>query len=57
MKKNYNKLVALSKKSTLDKRSKNLRKVVMRGFKNSKKGHVGSAFSMIEILRVLYDDI
>ena len=26
MKKNYNKLVALSKKSTLDKRSKNLRK-------------------------------
>jgi len=57
MKKNYNKLVALSQKSTLDKRSKNLRKLVMRGFKNSKKGHVGSAFSMIEILRVLYDNI
>ena len=57
MKKKYNKLVALAQKSTLDKRSRNLRKLVMRGFKNSQKGHVGSSFSMIEILRVLYDDI
>ena len=57
MKKKYSKLTDLSKKITLDQRSKYLRKLVMRGFKNSQKGHVGSALSMIEILRVLYDHI
>jgi len=44
-------------KIRLDNRSKYLRALVIRGLKNSKKGHIGSSFSMIEILRVLYDDI
>ena len=37
MKKKYSKLTDLSKKITLDQRSKYLRKLVMRGFKNSQK--------------------
>ena len=57
MKKKYSKLTDLSKRIVLDNRSKYLRKLVMRGLKNSQKGHVGSALSMIEILRVLYDHI
>ena len=50
-------IIAASREARLDKRSKDLRKLMMRGFVNSAKGHVGSSFSMIEILRVLYDDI
>ena len=50
-------IISASREARLDKRSKDLRNLVMRGFVNSKKGHVGSSFSMIEILRVLYDDI
>lgn len=41
----------------LDERSKNLRRLCLRALKAAKKGHVGSTFSLIEILRVLYDDI
>jgi len=41
----------------LDDRSKYLRRLVLRGLRNSKRGHLGSSFSMIEILRVLYDNI
>ena len=41
----------------LDQRSKDLRKLVMRGIDGGRRGHVGSALSMVEILRVLYDDV
>ena len=51
------KLINSAFKTTLDKRSKYLRNLVLRGLSNSQKGHIGSSFSMIEILRVLYDDI
>lgn len=41
----------------LDKRSKYLRSLVLKGLFGSNRGHMGSAMSLIEILRVLYDDI
>ena len=53
---NQNK-VNLSKKLLLDKRSIELRNLVIRALDGGKRGHLGSAFSLIEILRVLYDNI
>lgn len=41
----------------LDQRSKELRKVIVKTLQAGGRGHVGSAFSLVEILRVLYDDI
>ncbi|MEQ8248824.1 MAG: transketolase [Alphaproteobacteria bacterium] len=41
----------------LDDRSLALRRLVVRGLDGGKRGHLGSAFSLIETLRVLYDDI
>lgn len=41
----------------LDKRSKELRRLVWDAMSCARKGHFGSAMSIIEILRVLYDDI
>jgi transketolase len=41
----------------LDERSLALRRLVVRGLDGGKRGHLGSAFSLIETLRVLYDDI
>ncbi|NQV79641.1 MAG: transketolase [Alphaproteobacteria bacterium] len=41
----------------LDERSLALRRLVVRGLDGGKRGHMGSAFSLIETLRVLYDDI
>lgn len=41
----------------LDERSKHLRRLVLRGVCATRKGHVGSALSAVEIIRVLYDDI
>lgn len=41
----------------LDERSKHLRRLCLRALKSARKGHIGSTFSIIEILRVLYDDI
>ena len=40
-----------------DKRSKYLRSLVLRCLFGSNRGHMGSAMSLIEILRVLYDNI
>jgi transketolase len=40
----------------LDARSKYLRQLVVRGLIGGNRGHVGSSMSLIEILRVLYDD-
>ena len=41
----------------MDKRSRYLRQLMMTGIEGTKKGHVGSALSLVEIIRVLYDDI
>ena len=41
----------------LDQRSLALRRLVVRGLDGGKRGHLGSAFSLIEVLRVLYDDV
>src|SRR5580700_8070113 len=42
---------------SLDERSKYLRSLVVRGLEGGNRGHVGASMSLIEILRVLYDDI
>ena len=43
-----------SQKIRLDKKSIYLRKLILTCLKNEKRGHVGSAMSLVEILRVLY---
>ena len=46
-----------SKKIKLDSRSKYLRKLVLECLFGGDRGHMGSAMSLIEILRVLYDRV
>lgn len=41
----------------LDRRSRGLRKEIIRTLEAGRRGHLGSAFSLVEILRVLYDDV
>lgn len=41
----------------LDARSHHLRRLVARALVSAGRGHLGPAFSLIEILRVLYDDV
>ncbi len=41
----------------LDARSLNLRRLVMRALLAAGRGHLGSSMSLVEILRVLYDDV
>ncbi len=41
----------------MDDRSRYLRKLILDGFTSAKRGHLAPAFSLVEILRVLYDDI
>ena len=41
----------------MDKRSIYLRKLILRALKGGGRGHIGSSMSLVEILRVLYDDI
>lgn len=41
----------------LDERSRYLRRLIVRGLEGGARGHVGSSLSLVEILRVLYDDI
>jgi transketolase len=47
----------ISNDIALDRRSRELRKMIVRTIEAGKRGHVGAAFSVMEILRVLYDDI
>lgn len=42
---------------TLDKRSKNLRRTIVKMLAEGGRGHVGAALSLVEIIRVLYDDV
>jgi transketolase len=44
-------------KISIDKRSKHLRQLVVNCLISADRGHMGSAMSLIEILRVLYDEI
>lgn len=41
----------------LDARSRKLRQTIIKAIQAGNRGHVGSAFSLVEILRVLYDDV
>jgi transketolase len=41
----------------LDERSKYLRRLVIRTLDGGARGHVGSSMSLVEIMRVLYDDV
>jgi transketolase len=41
----------------LDNRSRELRRTIVRMVAAARRGHVASAFSLVEILRVLYDDV
>jgi len=41
----------------LDARSRDLRRLVVRGLAGGERDHLGSALSVLEILRVLYDDV
>ena len=41
----------------LDERSMDLRRTILRMLSFSRRGHLGAAFSLVEILRVLYDHI
>ncbi len=41
----------------MDKRSRELRLQVLHVLEKSRRGHIGAALSVIEVLRVLYDDI
>ncbi len=41
----------------LDERSLSLRRKIVEVLSHSKRGHLGASFSLVEILRVLYDDI
>src|ERR1700693_5749705 len=41
----------------LDERSKQLRRLVVRTLQGGERGHVGSSMSLVEIMRVLYDDV
>ncbi|HEY6618710.1 MAG TPA: transketolase [Steroidobacteraceae bacterium] len=43
--------------AALDERSKDLRRLVIRTLHGGERGHVGSSMSLVEIMRVLYDDI
>ena len=43
--------------TSLDSRSRALRRQIVKTFACAGRGHLGSAFSVIEILRVLYDDV
>jgi len=40
----------------LDERSRHLRRLIFRAIENGGRGHIGPALSLVEIVRVLYDD-
>ena len=44
-------------RTTLDARSKQLRRRIVRTLEAGGRGHLGPAFSLVEMLRVLYDDV
>ena len=49
--------VGASSSAQLDERSRYLRSLAIDAFEGGSRGHIGSTMSLIEILRVLYDDV
>lgn len=49
--------IAAAAGSGLDERSRHLRRLILRGLAGGGRGHIGSSLSLVEILRVLYDDV
>ena len=47
----------MHRRSSLDQRSRYLRRLVLDGYTTARRGHLGSYLSIVEIVRVLYDDI
>ncbi len=43
--------------TSLDARSRKLRQMIVKTVQAGNRGHLGSAFSLVEMLRVLYDDV
>jgi len=41
----------------LDEHSLHLRRLIIRAIDKGKRGHIGPALSLVEIIRVLYDDV
>lgn len=52
-----NPTMTMNQTQPLDARSRQLRTQIVRVLEASGRGHIGSAFSLVEILRVLYDDV
>ena len=50
-------IIEASNRAPLDERSRYLRRLVVDALDGGGRGHVGSSMSLIEILRVLYDDV
>ena len=46
----------LVQQAALDERSRHLRRLIFRAIENGGRGHIGPALSLVEIIRVLYDD-
>ena len=46
-----------AQKTVLDERSRDLRRLVVRGLQGGERGHIGPSLSPLEVLRVLYDDV
>jgi transketolase len=46
----------LVQQEPLDDRSRHLRRLIFRAIENGGRGHIGPALSLVEIIRVLYDD-
>lgn len=46
----------LVQRESLDERSRHLRRLIFRAIEKGGRGHIGPALSLVEIIRVLYDD-
>ena len=57
MKRKHRDFHRLAERQVLDRRSLELRKLILNGYTSARRGHLGSYLSLVEILRVLYDDI
>jgi transketolase len=53
---NYDTDLDLVRLEPLDERSRHLRRLIFRAIEKGGRGHVGPALSLVEIIRVLYDD-
>jgi transketolase len=49
--------IARTAAPALDARSRHLRRLIVRALAGGDRGHIGSSMSLVEILRVLYDDV